>query len=329
MSSPFGGPTVAKSNTNPRNVYNEGEYIEDSEKRKICNTQWGMIAPNTYKAVSETNKGLPAGAYDISKDERDNSPIFIKKILIHDTIIPLSGLPKQILSEIKDFWEKEELFGKLGFLHRRGYLLYGSHGTGKSSLVHEISENVIKDGGVVFYCTIPDFFNAGLTAFRQVESNRRAVCIFEDIDAMIRVHGESTLLSILDGENQISRVCNIATTNYPELLDKRIVGRPRRFDRVYRIGNLDDKARATFLSKKLPKGADQKSWIKKTQGLSIASISEAIISVFCFGKSIDEAVDIMKNLAEDKSSNDDRGNIGFDKKDECGSQILLEDYNED
>lgn len=93
-------------------------------------------------------------------------------------------------------------------------------------------------------------------------------------------YGESELLSILDGENQISGVCNIATTNYPELLDKRIVGRPCRFDRVHRI------------KKRLPKGAPIEEWVRRTDGLSIASISETIISVFCFGKTLDEAVRI-------------------------------------
>ncbi len=291
--------------------HEEGEYIDSNDKKRIALCQWGLVAPNKYKAVSNTDKFLPPGAYDITKDEMTGESIFSKKVLIHDKIIPLSGLPKSIMEEIKDFWGKEKIFTDLGFLHRRGYLLYGSHGTGKSSLVHEIAQTVIDDGGIVFYCENPNFFNLGLSTFRQVEPNRKAVCIFEDIDAIIGNYGESMLLSLLDGENQISRVCNIATTNYPELLDKRIVGRPRRFDRVYRIGNLDDKARMTFLQKKLPEKQDVKNWLKKTSGLSIAAISEVIISVFCFDKTIDEAVKIMKSLAEDKKSADDSPKIGF------------------
>jgi ATP-dependent 26S proteasome regulatory subunit len=42
-------------------------------------------------------------------------------------------------------------------------------------------------------------------------------------------------LSVLDGENQVDKVLNIATTNYPEKLDRRLVGRPRRFDRLIYI----------------------------------------------------------------------------------------------
>ena len=43
---------------------------------------------------------------------------------------------------------------------------------------------------------------------------------------------------------------------------------------------------------------------------------ETIISVFCFGKTLDEAVSIMKSLAEEKSSTDDRGKVGFEKEDD-------------
>ena len=309
------GKNVAPPAGKQLNRYEEGEYIDTAEKKRIVISQWAMVAPSKYKAVSDTDKALSSGAYDISRDEHDQQSVFTRKTLIHDKIIPLSGLPKTIIEEIKDFWGKEKLFTELGFLHRRGYLLYGAQGTGKSSLIHEVAEIVIKEGGIVFYCTNPDFFNQGLTTFRQVEPNRKVVCIFEDIDAIIRNYGEATLLSLLDGDNQISGVCNLATTNYPELLDKRIVGRPRRFDRVHRIGNLDEKARKTFLDKKLPKGENTATWLQKTKGLSIAALSETIISVFCFGKTLDEAVDIMKSLAEEKSSTDNRGKVGFEKED--------------
>lgn len=288
-----------------------GKYF-DKKDVDLSPSQWVLFADSTYKAASTTKAKLPSGVYDINIDNMDQKIIFTKKKLLHDTLIPLSGLPSQIIKEINDFWTKEELFKSLGFLHRRGYLFYGSHGTGKSSLVHEIVDNIVKNGGIVFYCDNPGFFNLGLSLFRKVEPTRKIVCVFEDIDAIIQKFGESTILSVLDGENQISNVCNIATTNYPELLDKRIVGRPRRFDRVHKISNLDDKARKAYLKIKLPKKTNVDLWLKKTEGLSIAQISEVIISVFCFEFPLDEAVEIMKGLKKDKSSNEyEEKSLGF------------------
>ncbi len=291
----------------------DGKYF-DRQETNLTPTQWVLFSDGVYKGASVTRDALPSGVFEIGQDNNDNRPTFTKKDLIHDELIHLSGLPQQVIQEIDDFWGKEKLFKSLGFLHRRGYLFYGAQGTGKSSLVHEIVENIIRNKGIVFYCLNPELFNHGLALFRKVEPTRKIVCVFEDIDAIISKYGESTILSILDGENQISNVCNIATTNYPELLDKRIVGRPRRFDRVYKIANLDDKARTAFLEKKLPKKSDTKLWLKKTEGLSIAQISEVIISVFCFDKEIDEAVEIIKNLVQNKSSDDYKEErIGFDK----------------
>jgi len=293
----------------------DGKYF-DREEMNLRPTQWVLFSDGVYKGASITKKALPNGVYTISQDNNDGRPTFIKKEIIHDNLIHLSGLPQQVIKEIDEFWTKEKLFKSLGFLHRRGYLFYGSQGTGKSSLVHEIIDSILKNEGIVFYCGNPDLFNQGLDLFRKIEPERKIVCVFEDIDATITKYGESVILSILDGENQISNVCNIATTNYPELLDKRIVGRPRRFDRVYKISNLDDKARAAYLEKKLPPKSDQKLWLKKTEGLSIAQISEVIISVFCFDKKLDEAVEIIRSLVSNKSSDEYREEkIGFGHED--------------
>ncbi len=304
------GERLAPAVKVPQYDETEGKYFDRSELN-LAPCQWGMIALNQFKATSITMPLLPSGVYEINKDEHDGKSVFIKKTVVHDKLIPLKGLPKQVIDEIRDFWGKESLFKSLGFLHRRGYLFYGSHGTGKSSLVHEIVDGVLSNQGIVFYCDNPHLFNEGLSMFRKVEPNRKIVCVFEDIDAIIKRHGEALILSILDGENQISGVCNLATTNYPELLDKRIVGRPRRFDRVYRIGNLDDEARLAYLKAKLPKGEDPKIWLKQTQGLSIAQISEIIISVLCLGVPMKQAVEIVTELAQDKASSDGDEPIGF------------------
>lgn len=294
----------------PQFIEKEEKWFDKNELN-LAPVQWGLIALNMYKGVSFTEKMLPAGVYDIGIDGRDGKPIFSRKNIVHDTVLPLSGLPSKIVSEIEEFWTKEEEFKELGFLHRRGYLLYGSHGTGKSSIIHDIMDRIVKEKGIVFFCDNPSSFNEGLSHFRQLEPNRRIVCIFEDIDAIVKRYGEALLLSILDGENQVSGVCNIASTNYPELLDKRIVGRPRRFDRVYKIGKLDNAARKAFLEKKLPKGAPLEEWVKKTEDLTIAQISEVIITVFAFKKPIEEAVQIVTELAQDKSSNDGEADVGF------------------
>lgn len=293
--------------------------IDELEEKVIRPNQWAAVGVKTFKAVSVTHHKLPSGCYSIIKDNNDGSMVFTGKDVKSDDIFLFKGdLTASFLSEVNEFWGKQKVFKEHGFLHRRGYLLYGAQGTGKSSIVWQLAQDVIKRGGVVFVCENPDFFSKGLTIFRQVEPNRPIVCVFEDIDAIIHKYGESAILQLLDGDNQVDRVINIATTNYPELLDKRIVSRPRRFDRLYKILTPSDEVRIQFLKKKLPKEQNQKEWIKKTKGLSFAALTEALISVLCLGNDLNDTVVILKDIEskEPKSSDFGTGKMGFNNDDD-------------
>jgi SpoVK/Ycf46/Vps4 family AAA+-type ATPase len=139
------------------------------------------------------------------------------------------------------------------------------------------------------------------------------VCVFEDIDAIVQEHGEDELLALLDGEARIDHVLNVATTNYPERLDRRFVARPRRFDRVLRIEPPDRATRRAFLAAKL--GADDAEvdrWADATAGLTLAALAEAVISVQCLGRALDETVDLLRRMSRGRaSSREDTPATGF------------------
>lgn len=287
--------------------------INEIEEEVIKPNQWGAIGARTFKAFSVTHQKLPRGCYSVSKDKSDERIIFVGKYIKSDQIMRFKGdMTDRLLGEIASFWDREQKFVDNGFLHRRGYLLYGSAGTGKSSIVWQIAQDVIQREGVVFVCDNPKFFAEGLKVFRNVESRRPIVCVFEDIDAIINKYGETDILSLLDGDNQVDRVLNLATSNYPERLDKRIVGRPRRFDRICKIASPDDTVRNAFLKSKLPKGQNLKRWIKKTRGLSFAALTESLISVLCLGNDLDSTTEILKDLESKTPKSSDFGiDIGF------------------
>src|SRR5438477_3780663 len=189
---------------------------------------------------------------------------------VDDLIDFADSLPARILGEIENFWSLGELFSKHGYLHRRGYLLYGPQGSGKSSVVHQVVHRIIKAGHVAVFCEHPGFLTRAMEVFRKIEPDRPVICLFEDIDASIETHGDSELLQWLDGSHQINKVINIATTNYPERLDRRIVSRPRRFDRIIKIESPSAAIRETYLTRKLPElAADELTrWVGVTEGLS-------------------------------------------------------------
>lgn len=295
-------------------VYGEGVNNLDEEK-VIKPSQWGAIGARLFKAFSVTHIQLPPGCYSITLDRTDEKSIFVGKYIKNDKIVRFKDdLTDKLLKEIDSFWSKGDIFLKNGFLHRRGYMLYGSQGVGKSVCVLQVMKDVIDRGGIVFVCDNPKFFTEGLKTFRQVEADRPLVCVFEDIDAIIKKYGDTELLSLLDGDNQINKVINIATTNYPELLDKRIVNRPRRFDRIYKIVAPSEKIRTEFLKEKLPKSEKLKEWVKKTKDLSFAALAEILISVLCLENNLDDTVKILKDLEKGNPTSSDSdfgGSLGF------------------
>lgn len=192
--------------------------LDRAEEQSTKAKQWVMVAPRAYKAMPPTHPKLPTGAYSVTLDRNDDVPIFLRKDVKTDDIVPLEkSWSHKILKEISVFWDRREYFRKAGFLHRRGYLLYGPQGTGKSSVVQQIIAGVIERQGIVLFCENPKFFNKALSIFRQAEPECKLVCIFEDIDAIIKRYGEDELLSILDGANMVDRVLNLATCFPPDV----------------------------------------------------------------------------------------------------------------
>jgi SpoVK/Ycf46/Vps4 family AAA+-type ATPase len=90
-----------------------------------------------------------------------------------------------------------------------------------------------------------------------IEKHRPIVVMIEDIDAIVDKKGESAMLALLDGELQIDNVVFVATTNYPERLDKRLVNRPSRFDEIIKIGMPSAAARAQYIINKVPRLAPE------------------------------------------------------------------------
>jgi ATPase family associated with various cellular activities (AAA) len=260
--------------------------------------QWMIQSAGRFQVCGRTAATLPAGAYTIWVDNCGN-PIYQARDLQADAMIEFpNSLAANVLDEVERFWGLADRFARLGFLHRRGYLFFGKQGCGKSSLIHQIVTKVIGRGHVAFFCDQPHCFGIGLDRFRQVEPKRPVVCVFEDVDAIVKMYGDSVLLQILDGNQQVNMVVNLASTNYPERLDKRIIARPRRFDRLIRIGSPDALVREAYFGRKLPEleRSELARWVEASEGLPFAALTELVISVACLGNPLDEAATLLREL---------------------------------
>lgn len=308
-------PTRTKRQ-HPQLTADEG-FGEDPEDAVVNPMQWSVQGNSAYLACGETTKKLPSGLYNVFNS--DHGIVFKQVDIKTDELLQFpDALSDRVMKEIEHFWELKEKFKEYGFLHRRGYLLYGPQGSGKSMIVQQIISGIIERRGIAILCNKdPRFIDNATKVFREVEPDRHIVCIFEDIDAIVETYGEDNLLAFLDGENQIDDVLSIATTNYPKRLDKRIIRRPRRFDRILKIDLPDECMRRMYFEHKL-KTEDVGEWVKRSKDFSFAALADLVISVKCLGLSLDEAATILNQLMTQKLHDDgyEPSPVGFTMEEE-------------
>ncbi len=251
-----------------------------------------------YRPAGSTMPKLPAGIYSADSDQRG---LYLERMdFPSDKLLDLPGLPtKFILDEIKRFWDRVDIFRKLGFLHKRGIMMCGPGGSGKTSIIRMICSDIItRDGLALVVTNIPKTIVA-LKALRDIEPTRPLVTVTEDLDEFFKPEqNPKQILSMYDGENQVDDVVHIATTNFPERLEERIIQRPSRFDLILCLGTPVDAARQAYLrhilGNELP-DAEFQAIVKDTKGLSLAHLKEFVVSTVCLGSPRDSTLARLKS----------------------------------
>lgn len=282
-------------------VINEARELLDkiSGKKRIL-TQY-MNGTGYSRPTMRTEDRLEPGVYIIKEDVQGE--YFAEYELTTDDLLRFSDSRyNKILEEIDDFWKSRDKYSKLGFVHKRGVLLYGAPGTGKSCLLKQVMENKIKDDGVVF---ITDYNSAStlvraLRQFREVEPDREVLVIMEDVDRFIG-YDERTILSLLDGDAQISGVLYLGTTNYLNSIPPRLL-RANRFDRKVEIKAPPASGRLAYLQAKIGISEDGEKiveFVDKTKDFTFAQMREFLVSVYCLGAKADVAIKRIRNGVEE------------------------------
>ena len=220
-----------------------------------------------------------------------------EKVDVGETVSPIlnNNLFTDINNEIKAFIDKEDKYKKNNLEYKRGILMYGSPGNGKTSFIKSLIKNL---NAIVI---IPDTKQCGVIDFlaeflsRSQYDDMLKIVIFEDIDG-INGSSRSEFLNLLDGVNRLYKTMFIATTNFPEKLDIGIRNRPSRFDRFVEIKIPNDKSRELLIKQhfKNVKKSELEYGIKNTKGFSGAYFKELYVLSILLELNLRDAIIEMK-----------------------------------
>ncbi|MGI4827763.1 MAG: AAA family ATPase, partial [Janthinobacterium lividum] len=189
-------------------------------------------------------------------------------------------------NDFESFFRRESWYLEKGVPFRRGYLLHGAPGNGKSSAIRAM----LSGQGLTAYTLRffdPHVDDADLEhLFDRALRERPSMILLEDIDRAFPRTSESktgislqALLNALDGVGSGQGIVVVATANEPTLLDPAILKRPGRFDRVVHFGNPDESLRHKFFSRFMPElsAVELTETVSITSGFSFAQLREVFV----------------------------------------------------
>jgi chaperone BCS1 len=265
----------------------QGLALRYQEGKTIMYTAWGT----EWKKFGEPKRKRPLGS-----------------------VVLEEGLGDRIIDDVKGFLNARTWYLDRGIPYRRGYLLHGPPGTGKSSFIQALA------GNLDFNIAILNLSERGLTDDRLnhllTRVPPRSIVLLEDADAafvnrqQIDEQGYSGatvtfsgLLNALDGVASAEERIIFLTTNHLDRLDEALI-RPGRVDMSVRLGNATayqmEHLWDRFYAESDPDGTGKRMFMNRARELNLVDrVSTASLQgLFLYNKdNVEGAIAMIEGLA--------------------------------
>ena len=267
---------------------------------------------NMHKFNLEENKEIPRElleALKVKKEDFDEAMKFVQPSAMREVLFETPnvswediGGAENVKRDLKEAIEwplkYPESFIRMGISPPKGVLMYGPPGTGKTLLAKAVAKeseaNFIRING-------PELQKEGVVGreterlrkmFKRAKQVSPSIIFIDEIDSFAKRRGGTgsyndsneslinTLLTELDGMEDLTNVIVIAATNRPDILDPALM-RPGRFDRIVYVPIPEKEGRLQILkihTKDMPldNSVEIERIAEKTEGYTGADIESLV-----------------------------------------------------
>jgi cell division protease FtsH len=270
------------------------KYIFESKQGYHDNYFFKVISKKDVKVsgkdlMEKFNKYTEAHNFLRGKKIDPNcSFIRLDKSYSWDDVVLSAQLKEEIRQNLSNLIDHRSIYRDNGLSVRRGLVFSGPPGCGKTSLVKTLCSSI--DWTLIWISPKHLENPRKVSQIMQLAKDLSpSIIVLEDIDlygASREMNGNPTvlgeLMNQLDGVEGLVDIITIATTNRKEVLEKALLDRPGRFDKVIEFGlpGQEERLQMLELFSSTVKKDDSFTWKelsdKPTNGMSGAQIREVI-----------------------------------------------------
>ncbi|KAK2969941.1 hypothetical protein RJ640_000018 [Escallonia rubra] len=218
------------------------ELTFNRKDRDVVLTSYLPYVMEKSKAIKKQNNVVKL--FGDRSDGRLSKSINFEHPSTFDTLAMDPILKKELIDDLDRFVKRKDYYKKVGKPWKRGYLLYGPHGTGKSSLIAAMA-NYLKFN--VYDLELQSLRNNSDLRRLLISTENRSIIVIEDIDCSVELQnrqvvgdkdkenvGQLTLSGLLNFIDGLWSSCGderiiVFTTNHKDKLDPALL-RPGRMD---------------------------------------------------------------------------------------------------
>ncbi|KAF8600636.1 mitochondrial chaperone BCS1 [Ceratobasidium sp. AG-I] len=201
------------------------------------------------------------------------------------SVVLAEGVAERVESDVKAFMERGKWYAERGIPYRRGYLLHGPPGSGKSSFIQALA------GSLGYNICVLNISERGLTDdklnYLLAHVPERSFVLLEDIDAAFNRRVQTSedgyqsgvtfsgLLNALDGVASGEERIVFMTTNHLSRLDPALV-RPGRVDLIQLLDDAQPDQAQKLFARFYALASDEKGGESSAHGVDVDALANEV-----------------------------------------------------